>query len=80
MCLFRSRTFAGEACDRGKVTVDGHPAKASKAVQAGARIVIDLGFGPLEVEVTALPAGNVSRKAAGEYYRVVSDERGREGV
>lgn len=53
--------------------------KASKTVQPGARVVIDLGSGVLEVEVVAVPAGNVSKKTAPEYYRVVRDERGSVG-
>lgn len=50
--------------------------KASKTVQSGARVAIDLGSGVLEVEVVAVPAGNVSKKSAPEYYRVLRDERG----
>lgn len=78
VCLFKSRTYAGEACDRGKVTLDGAPAKPSKIVQPGVRIAIDLGTGPLEVEVLDVPAGNISKKMAPAYYRVLRDERGQE--
>lgn len=76
MCLFKSRTHAGEACARGKVLLDGGPVKASRTVAPGARVTIDLGTGPLEVEVVGVPAGNVSKKAAPDFYRVVRDERG----
>lgn len=80
VCLFRSRTYAGEACDRGKVTLDGHVVKPSRTVQPGARIAIDLGTGPLEVEVLDIPAGNIPRKMALAYYRIVNDERGGDGL
>lgn len=45
-------------------------------MQPGQRVVIDLGTGELEVEIVMVPAGNVSKKTAAEYYRVVWDERG----
>ena len=72
----KSRTMAGEACRRGKVLVNGGPARASREVEPGMIIEIDLGGGPLEVEVTEVPAGNVARKDAANHYRIVRDERG----
>jgi ribosome-associated heat shock protein Hsp15 len=75
VCLVKSRTMAKEACDRGKVTVDGQEAKGSHAVRAGERVRCDLGTRVLEIEVLAVPEGQVSRKDAPSYYRVLSDER-----
>ena len=76
VCLMKSRTMAGEACRRGKVQVNGAPARASREVEAGMVIGIDLGSGLLEVEVTEVPAGNVARKDAQNHYRILKDERG----
>lgn len=42
------------------------------------RLTIDLGAGPLVIEVLAVPAGNIPKKLAQTYYRVMSDERGRD--
>lgn len=58
------------------MTLDGHATKPGKTVQPGARITIDLGAGALEVEVLDIPAGNIPKKAALSYYRIVRDERG----
>ena len=33
--LFKTRTLASEACKSGKVTLAGHPAKASKEIHSG---------------------------------------------
>jgi ribosomal 50S subunit-recycling heat shock protein len=74
LCLLKSRTMAGEACQRGKITLDGAPAKASREVRPGARIGIDLGRGLLEIEVVAVPAGNVPKARAAEFYRVLRRE------
>lgn len=75
-CLMKSRSMAGEACHRGKVLLDGAPARASRELHPGQRVVIDLGRGPLELEILQIPQGNVPKAKALEYYRVVSDRRG----
>ena len=41
--LIKRRTVANEACDAGRVTVNGRPAKASAEVKVGD--VIEIGFG-----------------------------------
>lgn len=73
--LLKSRTLAKEACDRGKITVNGEPAKGSRSVHPGDRVRIDLTVRVIEVEVVEVPAGQVSRKDARELYRVIEDRR-----
>ena len=75
VCILKSRSMAKEACDRGKVTLNGEPAKGSRTVSAGDRVRLDLGVRVLEVEVVDVPPRRVSRKDAPDYYRVLSDER-----
>ena len=75
VCVLRSRTLAKEACDRGKVTLNGEPAKASREIDAGDVIRLDLGLRVLELEVTGVPGAQVSRKEAHEYYRVLAEKR-----
>jgi len=75
VCLMKSRSMAGEACQREKIRIDGAPAKASREVRPGMRMVIDLGRGLLELEVLAAPAGNIPRAKAHEYYRAIRDDR-----
>ena len=71
VCLLKSRSMAKEACDRGKVLLNGTATKASRAVGAGDRIRVDLGVRILEVEVLDLPQGRPSRKQAPEFYRIL---------
>lgn len=50
--LIKRRTVANEACDAGRVSINGNPAKASTNVKVGD--VIEIGFGnkAVKVEVT----------------------------
>jgi ribosomal 50S subunit-recycling heat shock protein len=75
VCILKSRSMAKEACDRGKVELNGARAKGSHLVDVGDRVKLDLGVRVLEVEVLAVPSRRVARKEAPDYYRVLSDER-----
>lgn len=75
VCLLRSRSLAKEACDRGKITVNGEPGKPSREVLPGDVVRMDLGIRILELEVAGVPEGQVSRRDAPRYYRVLADER-----
>jgi ribosome-associated heat shock protein Hsp15 len=74
VCILKSRTMAKEACDRGKVTVNGRAAKASQTVQSGDRIALTLGARVVVLDVTAIPEGNESRKDARNHYDLLRDE------
>lgn len=50
--LIKRRTIANEACDAGRVMVNGKPAKASSSVKAGD--IIEIGFGTKAVKVEVL--------------------------
>ena len=52
--LIKRRTIANEACDAGKVLVNGKPARASYDVKLGDTIHITLGAREVEVELTAI--------------------------
>lgn len=49
--LIKRRTVANEACDAGRVTVNGKVAKASVSVKPGDVIEILFGNKPVKVEV-----------------------------
>ena len=49
--LFKRRTVANEACDAGRVTVNGSVAKASVKVKPGDNIEIHFGTKTVKVEV-----------------------------
>ncbi|MFQ6091278.1 MAG: RNA-binding S4 domain-containing protein [bacterium] len=73
-CLVKHRTEAKKACDLGVVKVNGQVAKASKEVRTGHIITVDSESRFLELEILAIPPGNVSKKDARELYRIIKDE------
>ena len=60
--LIKRRTVANEACDAGRVMVNGKVAKASVAVKAGD--VIEIGFGNKNVKVEVLDVQETVKKDA----------------
>ena len=59
--LIKRRTVANEACDAGRVSVNGKPAKASVQVKPGD--VIEIHFGTREAEVLKLEDTTKKEKA-----------------
>lgn len=49
--LIKRRTVANEACDAGRVSVNGKPARASYDVKIGDKLTIALGTREVTVEV-----------------------------
>ena len=68
--LIKRRTVANEACDNGRISVNGRVVKASYEVKAGDRIEINLGPRTLAVEVVQV-ADNVRKDDAGAMYKEV---------
>lgn len=66
--LIKRRTVANEACDAGRVSVNGKVAKASQDVKVGD--IIDIGFGTKNVKVEVLAIQDTSKKEeAKELFR-----------
>ncbi|MCI8416785.1 MAG: RNA-binding S4 domain-containing protein [Lachnospiraceae bacterium] len=66
--LIKRRTVANEACDAGRVLVNGKTAKASLEVKVGDEIEIQ--FGTRSVKVEVLDVQDTSKKdEAKELYR-----------
>ena len=66
--LIKRRTAANEACDGGRVTINGRVAKASAEVKQGD--VIAISFGNREVKVEVLDVQEtVKKEAAAELFR-----------
>ena len=66
--LIKRRTVANEACDAGRVAVNGKPAKASLNVKGGD--VIEIAFGNKSVKAEVLAVADTSRKEeAKEMFR-----------
>ena len=58
--LIKRRTVANEACDAGRVTVNGRPAKASVQVKPGD--VIEIQFGTKTVKAEVLKLEDTTKK------------------
>lgn len=68
--LIRRRTVANEACDAGRVLLNGRPARASAPVREGD--VIEILFGTKSVKVEVLDVQETTRKeAAQDLYRYI---------
>ncbi len=68
--LIKRRSVANEACDAGRVQINGRVAKASVDVKVGDEITI--GFGNKEMKVRVLDVSEVIRKEeAKEMYEVL---------
>ena len=66
--LIKRRTIANEACDAGRVMVNGKPAKASTSVKVSD--VIEIMFGTKTVKVEVLTIENTTKKEeASELFR-----------
>ena len=69
--LIKRRTVANEACDAGRVMVNGKTAKASVDVKVGD--VIEIQFGTRSVSVEVLDVQDTSKKdETKELYRYVT--------
>lgn len=68
-CLFKTRSQAQTACQRGRVEVNGDRGKAHRAVRAGDTIIIhQTGGRRRTIEVVELERTNVSKARARELY------------
>ena len=68
--LIKRRTVANEACDNGRISVNGKVVKASYDVKVGDRIEIAMGPRTVAVEVT-LVADNVRKDDAVTLYKEI---------
>ncbi len=68
--LIKRRTVANEACDAGRVSVNGRPVKASYDVKTGDVLEIQFGQHTVKVEVLAV-AEAVRNDDASALYREI---------
>ncbi len=68
--IIKRRTVANEACDQGRVTVNGKASKASYDVKVGD--VLELRFGEKTMRAEVLKISeHVGKDAAAELYKVL---------
>ncbi|MBQ7063915.1 MAG: RNA-binding S4 domain-containing protein [Firmicutes bacterium] len=68
--LIKRRTVANEACDAGRVEVNGKIAKAGTVVKVGDIITVQLGSGALRAEILSIQE-TVRKDEAKEMYRLL---------
>ncbi len=66
--LIKRRTVANEACDAGRVLLNGRAARASAAVKTGDEIEIQFGGRTVRVEVLSVRE-TVKKEEAAELFR-----------
>lgn len=66
----KRRTVANEACDAGRVAVNGKPARASFPIKEGDVIEIRFGTSSVKAEVLSV-AETVKKDEAKELYRYI---------
>ncbi|MFO7914757.1 MAG: S4 domain-containing protein [Candidatus Krumholzibacteriales bacterium] len=75
LCLVKSRTRGKEAVSAGRVKVGGISVKPSREIHEGEALHILYPSKELVIEVLELPPKQVSRKNAGDYYRVIRERK-----
>lgn len=68
--LIKRRTIANEACDAGKIIINGTPAKASYNVKIGDVIEINMGARSLKVRVLSI-SEFANKETASDNYEVI---------
>lgn len=68
--IIKRRTVANEACDAGRVTINGRQVKASYDVKVGDIMEIQFGTNPIKVEVLAVKE-TVKKDEAADMYRTL---------
>ena len=68
--IIKRRTIANDACDAGRVLVNGKPARASYAVKIGDIITVNLGASQHEYKVLAIEQ-TVKKEDAGALFEMI---------
>lgn len=68
--IIKRRTVANEACDAGRIEVNGRVVKASYDVKVGDVMTIKMGTNPITAKVLAVPEF-VSKDGAKELYEII---------
>lgn len=68
--LIKRRTVANDACDAGRVAVNGKPARASYDVKVGDVLEISFGTRNVKVQVTAV-SETVKKDDAALLYKII---------
>ncbi|MFS0784152.1 RNA-binding S4 domain-containing protein [Bacillus sp. 1P06AnD] len=72
--LIKRRTLAKEVADKGRISVNGQPAKASTNVKVGDELFIQFGQKLVTVRIDKLQE-TVRKEEAADMYSVVKEEK-----
>lgn len=72
--LIKRRTLAKEVADKGRISINGTPAKASTNVKVGDELFIQFGQKLVTVRIDKLQE-NVRKEEAADMYSIVKEER-----
>jgi len=75
LCLVKTRSLARKGCETGGVRINGAVVKPSRTAAAGDSIEVHRPGHSIVIELLEVPAGQVSKKDAPSYYRVVRETR-----
>lgn len=70
--IIKRRTVANEACDAGRVFVNGKPARASYEVKEGDILELQLGSRAVKAEVLSV-SEYATKENSGDLYRILQD-------
>ena len=74
MRLFKTRTQASEACEQNKISMLGHPVKASRLIKAEDEIKIKRTGLAITIKVLKLTENRLPAKLISEYYSDLTPE------
>ena len=70
--LVKRRTIAQQACEAGRVLVNGAAAKPSREVKVGDKLEIGFGARKVAVKILQVPSGSVRKEQAEALYTSLS--------
>ncbi len=70
--LIKRRTVANEVSDKGRVLVNGTPAKPAKQLKTGDVITIEYANRKIEARILKIPENNVSVQEAPSLYELIN--------
>lgn len=68
--LIKRRTIAKEACDQGRILVNGKTAKAGTELKIGDKVELNFGANHVKIEVTELKE-HVLKEGATDLYQII---------
>ena len=71
--IIKRRTVANEACDAGRVEVNGKPARASYEVKEGDVVTVNLGSRPMKIRVLTV-SEYATKDTAASLYEIIAEQ------